>query len=77
MYYEVHRMYREGHLISQISNYLVLNWRTVSKYLAMSEQEYEDFLSRQENRKRVLDPYGKFIKARLEQYPETSAAQMQ
>lgn len=76
MYYEVHRMYREGHSISQISNYLVLNWRTVAKYLAMSEQEYEDFLSRQENRKKVLAPYEKFIKERLEQYPETSAAQM-
>ncbi len=76
MYYEIHRMCREGHSISQISNYLVLNRRTISKYLAMSEQEYEDFLRSQENRKKVLGPYEKFIKERLEQYPETSAAQM-
>jgi predicted transcriptional regulator len=76
MYYEIHRMCREGHSVSQISNYLVLNRRTVSKYLAMSEQEYEDFLRSQENRKKVLGPYEKFIKERLEQYPETSAAQM-
>ena len=41
-YYEIHRMHREGHSISHISKHLVLDRRTVSKYLSMSEQDYED-----------------------------------
>jgi len=44
IYYEIHRMRREGHSISQISAHLVFNRRTVAKYLAMNEQEYEAFL---------------------------------
>jgi hypothetical protein len=44
-YYEIHRMHREGHSINKISEYLVLNRRTDSKYLSMNEQEYEEFLS--------------------------------
>jgi transposase len=76
MYYEIHRMYREEHSISQISEYLVLNRRTVTKYLNMSEQKYEEFLFSQGNRKKSLAPYEDFVKAKLEQYPDTPAAQM-
>ncbi|MCG8306664.1 MAG: hypothetical protein MI975_04675 [Cytophagales bacterium] len=76
MYFEIHRMRREGHSISQISQHLVLDRRTVSKYLSMSEQEYEDFLIRQSTRKKVLLPYEDFVKERLEDFRDTSAAQM-
>ena len=75
-YFEIHRMHREGHSISQISEYLVLNWRTVSKYLLMSEQDYEHFLIQQSNRKKILLPYEDFVRERLEQFRDTSAAQM-
>lgn len=75
-YFEIHRMYREGHSISQISQYLVINRRTVSKYLSMSEQEYEAFLASQSDRKKVLLPYEGFVKERLELYQDTPAAQM-
>lgn len=51
-YFEIHRMHREGHSISKISEYLVLNRRTVSKYLSMCEQEYEAFLISQSQRKK-------------------------
>lgn len=75
-YYEIHRMHREGHSISQISAYLVLDRRTVSKYLSMSEQDYEEFLVRQSTRKKTLLPYEDFVRERLEQFRNTSAAQM-
>lgn len=76
MYYEIHRLSREGHSISYISEYLVLNRRTVTKYLSMSEQDYEAFLVQQSNRKKVLLPYEDFVRERLEQFGDTSAAQM-
>lgn len=76
MYYEIHRMCREGHSISQISELLVLNRRTVSKYLSMNEQDYEQFLIQQSNRKKVLFAYEDFVRERLEQFRDTSAAQM-
>lgn len=75
-YYEIHRMQREGHSISHISEYLVLARRTVSKYLSMSEQDYEELLVRQSNRKKILLPYEDFVRERLEQFRDTSAAQM-
>jgi len=76
MYYEVHRMHLEGHSMLQISDHLVLNRRTVFRYLSMSEQEYESFLIKQSDRKKILLPYENFIKDRLEHYQETPAAQM-
>jgi transposase len=72
-YFEIHRMHREGHSISQISQYLVINRRTVSKYLSMSEQEYEAFLASQSDRKKVLLPYENFVKERLQLYQNTPA----
>ena len=76
MYFEIHRMYRERHSISQISEHLLLNRRTVSKYLSMSEQDYEAFLIQQSNRKKVLLPYEDFVRERLERFRDTTATQM-
>ena len=64
MYYKIHEMEREGQSTSQISKYLVINRRTVKKYLAMSEQEYENFLIKQSERKKELLPYEAFVKER-------------
>lgn len=75
-YYEIHRLHREGHSVSWISSYLGLNRRTVSKYLSMSEQGYEQFLENQTNRNRRLDPYEEFVRQRLESHRDTTAAQM-
>lgn len=75
-YFEIHRMHRQGHSISQISDQLELNRRTVSKYLSMNEQEHEAFLNRKSDRKKILLPYESFVWERLDIYPETPAAQM-
>ena len=76
MYHEIHHLKRQGHSISYIASYLVINWRTVKRYLSMSEIEYEDFLENQVNRKKELDPYKYFVKVKLEQYSDTSGSQM-
>ena len=75
-YYEIHRMHREGHSISKISEHLVLNRRTVSRYLSMNEQGYEEFLIRQSNRQKKLLIYEDFVRQRLEKFRDTPAAQM-
>lgn len=76
MYHEIHKLKREGHSISFISRHLVLNWRTVSQYLLMSEADFDSFMDRQSARKRDLSPYEAFVRSKLELYPDTSAAQM-
>ena len=40
MYHEVHKQHREGLKPAQIARELVMDRRTVRKYLAMSEEEY-------------------------------------
>jgi len=77
MYFEVHRLKREGLKPAQISRHLVLDYRTVKKYLSMSEQEYEDFLEVQSTRHKMLAPYEDFVKARLVDCPDASAAQIE
>src|SRR5680860_1730983 len=75
-YYEIHRMSLQGHSVSQISNHLGLDWRTVKKYLSMGEQEYETFLTKGSEKKKLLSPYEDFVKSRLETFRDTPAAQM-
>src|ERR1035441_6979243 len=77
MYYEIQKLHRDHQSISQISEFLILDRRTVTKYLAMSEREYEEFLIERSERKKELIPYETFVKCRLELYPDTSSAQMQ
>lgn len=76
MYHEIHKMKRDGFSDSRISRELVMSRHTVRRYLSMSEEEYNLFLEKQSKRKRELQPYEDFVEAKLETYPETSAAQM-
>jgi len=75
-YYEIHRLSREDYTISQISRELMLNRRTVRSYLAMNDSQYEEFINNQSDRKKDLLPFEKFVKAKLEKFQDTSAAQM-
>ena len=76
MYHEVHKQRREGLKSAQIARELGLDRRTVRKYLAMSEDEYFDFIDNQLQRQKVLAPYEDFVKARLELCEDASAAQV-
>lgn len=75
-YQLVHRLHHQGFSISYISKHCELDWRSVKKYLAMSEAQYEVFLQTHLERRRELEPYEAFIRSKLSSYPDTSAAQM-
>ncbi|HCN84984.1 MAG TPA: IS21 family transposase [Sphingobacteriaceae bacterium] len=76
MYHEVQRLQREGQSCRAIAKALVLNRRTVVKYLAMSEAEYEGFLGEKESRAKLLGSFESFVKDRLVAHPAASAAQV-
>jgi len=76
MYHEVHRQHREGLKPAQIARELVMDRRTVKKYLAMGEEEYEHFIDNQTRRHRILAPYENFVRTRLDHCPEASSAQV-
>ncbi len=76
MYYELHKQKRIGLKPSQIASFLGIDKRTVKKYLAMSEQEYLDSQELLSNRGRKLEEYENFIKDRLENCIDASAAQV-
>jgi len=76
VYHELHKQDRDGKTPSQIASYVVMDTRTVKKYLAMSEQEYLDYKQKLSHRKQKLAPYEDFVKGRLELCPEASSAQV-
>jgi transposase len=76
MYYEVHKLKREGLTTAQISRHLVSDYRTIKKYLSMSEEDYQDFLEVQATRHKILAHYEDYVKARLEACEDASAAQV-
>jgi transposase len=76
MYNELQRLKREGFKPAWIARHLVLDRRTVKKYLAMSNEEFIEFKHRQHIRTKTLDNYEEYVKNRLEDFPEASAAQV-
>lgn len=69
-------MKREGFSQSKISQYLVVNRRTVNRILSMDLPQYEAFLESISQRSKELCIYEDWVKDRLEIFQETSAAQM-
>lgn len=61
MYHELHRLSRLGFKAAKIGRELVMDRRTVKKYLEMSEQQYMDFIDRQDSRNKLLDKYEGFV----------------
>ena len=76
MYHEVHHLKRQGCSLRKISEELVINFRTVSKYLSMTEEEFLKHLEYQDQRYKKLSAYEEFVKGKLGLYPETRSAQM-
>ena len=77
MYNKVKELSREGLSIRQISRNTGLDRVTVRKYLRMTEEEFSDFLAQQKQRYRKLQSYEQFIKNRVADYPDCSAAQVE
>jgi transposase len=76
MFHEIHKRKREGHKISQIAKFLVMDKRTVKKYLAMSEQQFIDSQTQPSSRSKRLDEYEQFVKERIEACLDASSAQI-
>ena len=76
MYHQIQKMSRDGWSKTRISEFLSINWRTVSKYLKMSEEDFLAIIEVQGNRQKLLAPFEGFVKIKLEKYPDTKAAQM-
>jgi transposase len=76
MYYEVQRLQRDGLSYPAIAKILAMNRRTVVKYSAMSEAEYEAFLEKKDCRTKLLGSFEPFVKDRLQAHPAASAAQV-
>jgi hypothetical protein len=76
MYHLIHKMDHEGHSITKIAETFGINWRTVKRFLSITEQEYVSELENGQPRKRSLEPYEGFIKDKLSTFADTSAAQL-
>lgn len=77
IYHQVHQMNRDGFSIAYISQFLGINWRTAKRLLAIEDdRDYERLLQDSNDRNRLLQPYESFVKSKLEQYRDTSSAQM-
>ncbi|MHA4812664.1 IS21 family transposase [Flavitalea flava] len=76
IYQSLQQLHEQGFSITKISSITGINWRTVKSYLSMPIDEFNRFMENKSQRKRGLLPYESFVKAKLEKYQETSAAQM-
>lgn len=76
MYHEIHQLARLGFKKAKIARHLVVDPRTVGKYLAMSEEDYQRFLTSGSQRNKKLSEYEGFVRDKLIDFPDTSAAQM-
>lgn len=75
MYYEIKRLKREERFsIQRIADHLGLNFRTVQKYLKMTDKEFDDYLTLQDSRPFVMDRYKSFVVNYLGEYPDTPAS---
>lgn len=76
MFHEIHKLKRGGRKLSQIASFLGMDKRTVKKYLAMSEQEFNDLQEQPPSRNKKLDEYEEFVRIRIEACLEASSAQV-
>ena len=76
MYHEIHHLERLGFSNSRIGRYLSLDARTVKKYLQMSEVGFDQFLLGCQYRSKLLSSFESFVREKLDQFPETSSAQI-
>ena len=77
MYSEIQQLKSEGLNKSQTARKLELDIKTIIKYWDISPQEFAEISRKSWHRSSKLDKYQAQIIARLEQYPDLSAAQIQ
>jgi transposase len=75
MYNSIHSMRNQGFSKRQVAERLGINFRTVSKYLSMTPEEFSERMLNRE-RRRNLDLYEGVVTDWLKRYPDMSAAQV-
>ena len=73
---KVHLLSEQGYSKSQIAQTLKIDWKTVQRYLAMSEQEFLQSSSYCRDYDRVLDDYDNVLRDKLRREPKLSCAQI-
>ncbi len=76
MYHLIHQYDRLGFSSERIARYFGLDGRTIRKYLAMSEQDFEQCLISRGKREKLLSFYEDFVKQMLSEFQDTSTAQI-
>lgn len=75
MYHEIHRLRHVEHFsLQRIADHLHINFRTVKKFLGMTEAQFDEYYETKGIKTRQIDPYRDFIVAYLQKYQETPAA---
>jgi transposase len=75
MYVQIHSMKNQGFSKRQVAEKLGLNYRTVTKYLSMTPEEYEEKTLSKERRKN-LEHYEGVVTDWLRKHPDMTAAQV-
>ena len=75
MYNSIHSLKNQGFSKRQVAEKLGINFRTVSKYLSMTPEEFNESTLNRE-RRRNLDLYEGVVTDWLKRYPDMSAAQV-
>jgi len=76
MYHEIHKLQRLGFSAAKIARYLVMDARTVKKFLQLTEEGFEHNLLNLQSRNKLLAPYENWVKEKLTTFPDTSSAQV-
>lgn len=77
MYHEIHRLRKVEHFTTQrIADKLSLNFRTVRKFLNMTEEDNDQFVETRWKKEKLLAPYKDFIISYIQKYEDTPAAVM-
>jgi transposase len=77
MWYKIKELEKKGLNKSQISVQVGIDRGSVRKYLNMNEQEFQKWIQKPNHLPRKLNPYLKFVKSELTQFPFLSAAQIE
>lgn len=75
MYYSIHSMKNQGFSKRQVAEKLGIDFRTVSKYLAISPEDFNETVLQKERRKN-LDLYEGIVTDWLLRHPDMSASQV-
>jgi len=71
MYYEIRRLRNVEHFsIQRIADHLSINFRTVKRYLEMTEEEFEAYSNTKGRKSPLLDPYREFIVQYMKKYED-------